>query len=482
MGPGDRPGHTGVSETATKRSALGVAAVSAFTTAFMGSAVNIALPAIGAEFRMDAVLLSWVATAYVLAAAVGLLPAGRLADIYGRKRFYAIGMIIFTSASLLAALAFSTPILLAARILQGLGSAMSFATGTAIVISVFPPGERGRALGIAVAAVYLGLSAGPSVGGILTQQLGWRSVFGLVVLLGAIAVYLVFWGLKGEWAEARGEKFDLTGSIIYGLGLVALIQGIALLPDLRSLILILGGLLGLALFVGWEIRVANPVFDLALFRTNRVFAFSSLAALIHYWATFAVTLLLSLYLQKIKGLSPQSAGLVLLAQPIFMAALSPLAGRLSDRIDPRIVASVGMSLSAVGLALLTTLDNDSSLVFIVACLILLGVGFALFSSPNMNAIMGSVERRLFGIASGAVATMRLLGQMLSMGIATCIFAVYIGRVEIAAQHYPALVTSVRAAFIIFALLCGLGIIASLARGRIEPGAPLTRPGPAPGKR
>ena len=147
MGPGDRPGQMRTaSETATKRSALGVAAVSAFTTAFMGSAVNIALPAIGAEFRMDAVLLSWVATAYVLAAAVGLLPAGRLADIHGRKRFYAIGMIVFTSASLLAALVFSTPILLAARILQGLGSAMSFATGTAIVISVFPPGERGRAL------------------------------------------------------------------------------------------------------------------------------------------------------------------------------------------------------------------------------------------------------------------------------------------------------------------------------------------------
>jgi EmrB/QacA subfamily drug resistance transporter len=451
----------------SKRSALVVATLTSFMTPFMGSSINIALPSIEKEFQIDAVLLSWVATSYLLAAAISLVPFGRLADIYGRKKIFTYGIVVFTISSFLSAISISAPMLILFRVFQGIGSAMIFATGMAILTSVFPPGERGKVLGINVAAVYIGLSVGPFLGGFLTQHFTWRSIFLVTIPLGLIIISLVLSKLKGEWADAKGEKFDLTGSMIYILAIIAVMYGISLLPAMRSLWLILCGLSGILAFVKWEMKIENPVFDLNLFRTNRVFAFSNLAALINYSATFAVAFLLSLYLQFIKELSPQSAGLILISQPIVQAVFSPFAGRLSDRIEPRIIASIGMTLSFVGLSLFTFLNENSTLEFIVANLILLGFGFALFSSPNTNAIMSSVEKRFYGLASGSVGTMRLLGMMLSMGIATLIFAIFIGRVQITIEYYPVFIKSVGVAFIIFSILCFGGIFASLVRGRLR---------------
>jgi EmrB/QacA subfamily drug resistance transporter len=453
-------------EAAIKKSALIVATASAFITPFMGSSINIALPSIQRDLQIDAVLLSWIATAYLLAAAVCLVPFGRLADIHGRKKVYTYGIMIFTVASLLSGISVSVTMLILARIVQGIGSAMIFGTGMAILMSVYPPGERGKVLGITVAAVYLGLSLGPFCGGFLTQHLTWRSVFLVNVPLGLSLIPLIFWKLKGEWAGAKGEKFDLVGSVIYGVSVIAIMYGMTLLPELKSAWLLAIGLSGVVAFIICEMRTAHPVFEVRLFKSNRAFALSNLAALINYSATFAVTFLVSLYLQYIKDLTPQNAGLILVAQPIMMALVSPLAGRLSDRIEPRVVASLGMMVTTIALVLFALVDNDTPLVFIVGRLVILGFGLALFSSPNTNAIMSSVEKRYFGIASGAVGTMRLFGQMMSMGIATLIFALLIGRVQITPEYYPVFMKCVHVAFAVFAALCFAGVFASLARGRI----------------
>lgn len=454
-------------DSATKLSALTVASLSSFLTPFMVSSVNVALPSIEKEFKIDAVLLSWVATAYLLAAAISLVPFGKLGDIYGRKKVFTLGISLFTVASLCSALAFSVPVLIFFRMLQGTGSAMIFTTGMAIITSVFPPGERGRAIGINVAAVYIGLSCGPYFGGILTQYLSWRSIFYFTVPLGIAIIFLVFLKLKGEWAEAKGESFDAVGSLIYCVALIGIMYGISVIPDVSGLGYILFGVGCLIAFVVWESRVAYPVFEIMLFKTNRVFTFSSLAALIHYSATFAVTFLMSLYLQLIKGMSPQGAGLVLIAQPLMMAFFSPFSGRLSDTVEPRLIASGGMALTAAALVLLTLIGSDTTLVYIVVCLLLLGIGFGIFSSPNMNAIMSSVEKRFYGVASGTVGTMRLLGQMLSMGIATLIFTLFIGRVRITADNYPAFIKSAKLALAIFSAMCFIGIFLSMARGRLR---------------
>jgi EmrB/QacA subfamily drug resistance transporter len=455
---------------ATRRAALAIAALSAFLTPFMGSAVHIAMPAIEADFEIDAVVLSWVANAYLLAAAVALVPAGRAADIYGRRRVFIWGNLTFALSSGLCALSGTAALLIGARILQGIGSAMLFATGIAIVTAVYPPEKRGKVLGVNVAAVYVGLSCGPVAGGLLTDWLGWRTVFWSVAPLGLVAVGLTLGWLRREWAEARGEPFDWPGTLIYAAALTLMMLGLSRPPSTAGGILIAAGIAGLGLFALWQFRASAPVFEVRLFARSRVFSFSCLAALVHYAATFAVTFLMSIFLQQVKGLDPRTAGVVMMSQPVMMALFSPLAGRLSDRIEPRYIASLGMGLTAAGLLMLTVLDGASAIGYIVACLVLLGLGFALFSSPNMNAIMGAVERRYYGVAAGAVGTMRLLGQMLSMGIATLIIASRMGRVATAAA--PALfVQSARIAFWIFSGLCVLGIFLSLARGRLRSGDP-----------
>ncbi len=444
-----------------------MATLGSFLTPFMGSSINIALPSIGSELAMDAISLGWVATAYLLAAAMFLVPFGRIADIYGRKRIFTYGILTYTVASILSAIATSAAMLIASRVLQGIGGAMIFSTGVAILTSVFPAEERGKALGINVAAVYLGLSLGPFLGGLLTEHFGWRSIFVLNVPLGLIIIAFIFWKLKGEWAEAKGEKFDITGSVIYSLMLIAIMYGFTRLPDMSGVWLIVVGAVGVVAFVKWETKVKSPVLNIGLFRNNTVFALSNLAALINYSATFAVAFLLSLYLQYIKGLTPQNAGLILVAAPVVQAIFSPLAGRLSDRIEPRIVASVGMGLTATGLVLFTSLSEKTSLGFIVAGLVILGFGFALFSSPNTNAVMSSVEKRFYGVASGTLATMRQIGMTFSMGMAMLLFALYIGRVQITPEYYSLFLRSVNVAFVIFAALCFAGTFASLARGKIR---------------
>jgi len=449
-----------------KQTALLVATLSSFLTPFMGSAITIALPSIGKEFAADAVLLGWVTTSYLLAAAMFLVPLGRIADTYGRKRIFTCGMLIFTVSFLLSATSTSALTLIFFQVLQGIGGAMIYGTSVAILTSVFPLGERGKVLGINATAVYLGVSLGPFLGGLLTEHLGWRSIFLANVPLGLIIVALVLWRLRGEWADAKGERFDFIGSAIYSLSLAAMMYGFSLLPATLGVWLILVGGVGILAFVRWEIKEESPVLDVKLFRDNAVFAFSNLAALVNYSATFAVSFLLSLYLQYVRGFGPQSAGLVLLSQPIVQAVFSPFAGRLSDRIEPRIVASTGMALTVVGLFLLTFLSEGTTLEFIVADLVLLGFGFALFSSPNTNAVMSSVEKRFYGVASGTLGTMRLIGQTLSMGIAMTIIAVYTGRVQITPEHYPLFLKSVRMAFTVFSALCFGGVFASLARGKM----------------
>jgi EmrB/QacA subfamily drug resistance transporter len=439
--------------------------IASFLTAFMGSALNIALPIIGKEFSMDAVTLGWVATAYTLAIAIFLLPFGRAADIHGRRRVFTLGVAGYTVLTLALAFVANGPQLIALRVLQGVASAAMFATSSAILSSAYPPGERGRVLGINVSAVYTGLAFGPFLGGILTQNLGWRSVFLLSAAAGAVAVGAAL-RLKQEWAEARGERFDWVGSVIYGASIALGLYGLSRLPAWEGAVLVAAGLAGLIGFLTWANRVKAPVLNLSLFRNNRAFTLSSLAALINYLATTAVTFLLSLYLQYLKGLTPQQAGALLVAQPIMMAVFSPFAGRLSDRIESRVVASAGMGLTAVGLVMLAFLTATTSTGYILAALLLLGLGFGLFSSPNMNAIMGSVEKRQYGIASAILATMRTLGQALSLGLTLLVFSLIIGPVQITASYYPAFLASAKLMFAISAVLCVLGIFASLARGKV----------------
>ena len=301
------PGVAADDNSALEKATLLVATLTAFMSPFMVSAVNVGLPAIQREFQMSAVALSWVSTAYLLASATVLVPAGKIADIYGRKRVFFTGMVIFVISSAALALASNTVMLIVLRVVQGTGSAMIYTTGMAIVTSVFPPAKRGRAIGIYVAAVYVGLSVGPTVGGVLTQYIGWRSIFACITPLGLVPIGITFKYIRAEWKGAEDDRLDLWGSLVYGGAILALIYGATRLPAAQGIYLVFGGLGGLVIFVWRQLRIPYPVFDVRLFKGNRLFAFSSLAALINYAATFAVTFLMSLYLQYIKGLPPPNS-------------------------------------------------------------------------------------------------------------------------------------------------------------------------------
>jgi EmrB/QacA subfamily drug resistance transporter len=446
------------------RVVLVVASLAIFLAGLMGSSVNIALPAIGRQFGVGAVAVGWVTTAYLLAVAVGLLPLGRLADLHGRSRAFTAGAATYTAASLLCAMAPSYGFLVGFRALQGLGGAMVVGTSTALVSSAFPPEKRGRALGWNTAAVYTGLSLGPFLGGIFTTRLGWRSLFVANAPLGLLVVILAVWRIRDESIESRGGRFDLLGAVIYAAGIAALMIGLTDLPARLGIVLLL---LGIGILVGFGVREhhhESPLLDLRLFRSNRTLTLSNLAALANYAATAAVGFLLSLYLQYNRGLSAEGAGLVLIAQPILQAIFSPLAGRMSDHIPPRIVASVGMAMTTVGLGIFTLLRSDTPIPLLVAILAWLGLSFALFSAPNTNAVMGSVDPRFYGVASGSLATMRALGQMASMAVAMLLLSVYVGSSAITEANAPQFLTSARVAFAIFSCLCLLGVFASLARG------------------
>ncbi len=448
-----------------KTAILLIATLATFLTPFMGTSLIIALPTIAKDLTVNAILLSWISTAYILTSAMFAVPFGKIADIYGMKKIFTYGIVILTISTLLAAISPSAEFLVVTRAVQGIASAMIFVTGLAIITSVFPPQERGKAIGINITAGYMGLVMGPVLGGFLTQYLGWRSVFYFIVPLCLMVLVLVIWKMKGEWGECKGEKLDNWGTLLYILMLALVLIGFSTITETWGMVMVILGIIGFIGFVLWELRVENPVLEVKLFFKNRRFAFSNLATLISYISTFAVSFLLSLYLQYIKGFDPRIAGLILVVQTVIMVFMSPVAGKLSDRFDPGKLASLGMAIITIGLLILSFISDATSLYVIILALAIIGLGIGIFSAPNTNAIMGSVERKYFGVSSAILSTMRLLGQTFGMGLILMIFAVYIGTVQFTPQNYPDLLTSIKVTFIISVILSVIAVFASLARNR-----------------
>lgn len=450
-----------------QRAALAMVLLNAFTTPLMLSAVNVALPAIADDLGLDAVMLSWVPMAYLMASAMFVLVFGRLADMFGRKRIFLIGTGSVILTSLLAAFSFNGEVLVLARFLQGTSAAMLYATQVAIVSSVFPPAKRGHAIGLTVSTIYLGLTGGPLIGGFLIDEFGWRASFVFHIPLAFIVLLTGLLMVPGDWAAEERGSFDVRGAVVYSLSILLICIGVSTLPAIHSYVLLVAGVAGIGLFFVMVRRIHHPIFDVSLFFTNRVFTLSCLASYIIYTAIFANVVLISLYLQYLKGVSASVAGMIMMTQPLTMALVSPFAGRISDSIEPRVIATGGMLLTGIGLLLLAQLNGQSEMYYVIGALVITGLGFSLFSSPNANAIMGAVEKRYYGSATGSLATMRILGQMSSMALVTLVFALIIGQVEIQPSNLADLGQAIRLVFTIAALLCVPGFIFSLVRGKMH---------------
>ncbi|MGC8916817.1 MAG: MFS transporter [Thermoanaerobaculum sp.] len=438
---------------------LWVAGVASFLTPFMGSSLNVALPVLGRELAATPLHLTWIVNAFLITAAGALIPLGQLADAWGRARVLTLGLGAQALCSLAAAWAPSVGLLVAARALQGVAGAATFATAVALVSQLAPPGQRGKLLGANTALVYLGLTLGPPAGGWLAERWGWRSIFTVtagIALAGALAGQS-----QVSPASDSPRNSTVAGSWVFAPAVSTTLAGLALArADARFLFLTLVGLVGVGLSF---ILSAVPPLPSVLFR-NLAFVCSNLAAFLHYAATFSVSLLLALYLQLVGGFSPKTTGLVLLAQPLFMALLSPLAGSLSDRFEPRWVASFGMALTALGLLALSGAKAAVSLPLVASGLVLLGVGFALFSSPNTHAIMSQAPVSLLSSASAILALSRLSAQAVSLVLAS----VFLPRASLhGGEAARLLIPGMRADLRATAALCLVGIAFSLARGKVH---------------
>lgn len=427
---------------------------------FMGSAMNLALPILGKEFSLDAISLSWVVSIFLLSSAILPIPFSKIADKSGRKKIFITGIIIFMISTIACGLSNSGLILIVSRLVQGIGASMMFATNMAILTSVFPANERGKALGINTAVVYISLSSGPFIGGLLTHYFGWRSIFFVTTAIGFLVLLGLIMFVKDEWKEADQKTFDWKGTILYGIGLSSLMYGFSSLPSWTGILFIVAGLIFLVMFVLYEKKISFPVMHVRLFWENKVFGFASSASLINYAATYAITFILSLYLQYIRGFSSRDAGMILIIQPLVMAVVSPLAGRWSDKTDARYLATAGMVIIVGGLLLMLLLNPSTSLPLIIAISIILGLGFGLFSSPNINAIMGSIEKKHLGMASATTNTMRLAGQAMSMGITMMIISMVVGKVKITPDVLPQFMAALHTIFIVMAALCCLAVYTS----------------------
>lgn len=446
-----------------QRITLFLVSLAAFLIPFMGSSLSLALPVIQKELVVNVIILGWIPTAFVLANAATVLPFGRLSDIYGRKRIFSYGVLIYTTASLLAAFSNSGEILVLFSFLQGLGCAMIFATMVALLSSVFPMERRGEALGLYVSAVFIGLFLGPILGGVLIQYLGWRSIYLFNIPVGIILLSILFWKLRMEWAEAQGESFDIKGALIYSLSLVALLYGFSsLLEDLGKTVLV-AGFLGILGFFFMERKTESPILELEIFKSRRS-SFTALSMLFLNIAISAMATFLSLYFQSLRGLEPQTTALILAAQPLMVAVLSPVIGRAADRTENRFLPIGGLILITAGLLMLSFLSQETIIQFPVLALILVGVGQAMFSSPTTRIFMGSVDSKIYGMASSAFSTMIYLGQTLSLALMLFIFAIYLGQVEINPSNYQVFLDSMRVAFLVFSIISGLALVFSIRVG------------------
>ncbi len=442
-----------------KKDLLIVGILVSFLTPFVRSSINLALPALATEFDLSAVFLTWISTIYLLVNAILYIPFGRIGDIYGRKRIFQYGLIIFTLSSFISAFSTSGEMFLVIRIFQAIGNAMIFANLNAMITSAFPENERGRAFGLTSMGVFVGLIIGPILGGALTEIVGWRTLFYLDTLIGIAAAYAIT-RFKHDWVDAADEKLDILGSFLLGMSLIIIIYGFSDFTNKYSLFLVIGGIIGLSLFYLVEKRVSFPLINLDLFN-SKSFTFGNITAFINYGAFVSVGFILSLYLQYLKGYGPLTAGLIVSIQSIMMVIISPFAGRLSDKINPGNVSIIGMVLTTMGVALMTLINFGNALYLGIFSLIIFGSGIGFFYSSNTKMVMSAVDKKYFGVASATLSNVRSVGQIFGLGIVMIIISTILGNAQIMPSNYPELIISLRISLVAIAVLSAIGIFTSV---------------------
>ena len=447
-----------------QNSTLMVVVVTNFTTLFAITSLNIAVPQIGLEFHASATSLTWVVISFIFVVALLPIPFGKIADIYGRALIYKLGMLLFCISSFFNIFAANMPVFLLLRVLQGIGAALIFATSIAVLAEVFPANKRGSVIGLSSTAVFLGQACGPSIGGIITRFFGWRALFVIISALNLYSLITAIVRLPKSSGSKTISRPNPSNMFLHIVSLGLFLFGLVTLSQrLWPVIIFAAGCVLLVIYVKYELRSDAPVIEMRLFSGNRVFGLSSLAALLNYAAIFAVSYLLSIYLQLVKGLGADLAGYIMISQPIVQTILAPIAGRLADRKQPATIACIGLACSAGALFMFSLLNEQAPIPYILAGTVLTGLGIGLFVSPNSAMIMGSVSKEDYGVAASVVSTARGIGQVIGMAMLTIITNATIGDVPIAEVSPALIVNNMHISFLIFSGICVAAIFISLKR-------------------
>ena len=437
-----------------------VSFLTSFFAVFLAAGIVIGVPSIASEFGMNNVVQNWIITIALLVVAVFTLPAGQISGKFGVKKSLVAGVIVFLLASIGACLSFSTESFLFFRVIQGIGGAFSNVASMAMVVQAIEPQKRGQALGFTVTGVYLAGSLSPVICGFLVYNFGWRSMFYFVIPFFILCIILMIWKIPGDWKTYENDKIDSIGYLIYGTGILLFIYGFTSLMNTTGMICAVIGFILLIIFGYYETKAHSPAFNMTLFK-NMKFTSSNIAALCSYLAVAAITTILNYHFQYVRGWNAQMSGLILIITPIIMAVMAPNSGKLSDRIHPQKLAAIGMSIATLTLLILVFLDANTPIYLIVIAMILQGIGMGLFTSPNTNAIMSSVPPNETPNASAAQSAMRTIGQTMSLGLLTLVFAWVMGSLKLSSEYAGMIVQSSQLVCIICTIICIVAIFASL---------------------
>ena len=437
-----------------------VSFITSFFAVFLSNGIIIGVPAIAQDFAMNNVIQNWVPTILFLTVAVCTVPAGQISGKYGVKKSLIAGMAIFLLASVGACLSISKEMFLIFRALQGIGIGFSNVSSMAMVVQAVKPQNRGKSLGFTVTGVYLAGSLSPVFCGFLVHNFGWRAMFYFVFPFLILCLALMILKIPGEWKSYEGNKIDVLGYVLYGIGILAFIYGFTNLMKTNGVICIIIGTILLIAFGVYELKITSPAFNMNLFK-NMKFTSSNIAALCSYLAIAAITTILNYHFQYVRGWNAQMSGLILIVTPIIMAIMAPNAGKLSDRIHPQKLAAIGMSIATMTLVILIFLDANTPLYLIVIAMILQGIGMGMFTTPNTNAIMSSVPPNETPNASAAQSAMRTIGQTMSLGLLTLVFAWIMGSLKLSSEYSNMIVQSSQLICIICTIICIVAVFASL---------------------
>lgn len=461
---------------------MAATAMGIFLATIDGSIVNVALPTLVDAFDTTFAAVEWVVLGYLLAVSTLMLSVGRLGDMVGKKRIYVTGFVVFTIGSVLCGLSPDIGWLVAFRVLQAIGASMLMALGMAIVTEAFPPGERGKALGISGSMVSIGIVVGPVLGGLILGALSWHWIFFVNLPVGIVGTWMVLRFVPGG-QPVTGQRFDLAGAITLFVALITLLLGLTLgqhagFGDARVLSLIALSLAVAVLFVVIEGRSPQPMIDLGLFR-NVLFDVNLVTGLSTFICMSGTVILMPFYLQSVLGYTPQTVGLMLAVVPIMVGTTAPLSGMISDRVGTRPMTVVGLISLVIGFAAVSTLRVDTPVWGYLLRYVPVGLGLGIFQSPNNSAVMGAVPRSRLGVASGLLSVTRTLGQTTGIAVMSAIWAgrvaFYLGAqgaaeatVAPATVQVAALNDTFRVAVVLLVLALGLatwGLIYERRRGR-----------------